>query len=162
MAKSSRLIVDIQKNVGVTCKSEGCEREATRRGLCHKHHQWLWNHGLLDPTPKLTIAEMLDKYSEPVPECGCVLWTGSWNNKFYGVLGKKNGMNYAHRVSYEVHKGPIPEGLVIMHKCDTPACINPDHLSVGTFKENMEEMSRKERHRYGVNAPGRYKQVHKK
>jgi len=72
-------------------------------------------------------------------ETGCWLWTGPTNGKGYGVfyVGTKN--RHAHRCSYEVFKGPIPDGLHILHRCHTPLCVNPAHLRAGTHQENMEE-----------------------
>ncbi len=73
------------------------------------------------------------------PNSGCWLWLRSLNNKGYGKLcglGGERSM-LAHRFSYELHKGPIPEGLVLDHKCHTPSCVNPDHLEAVTQKENM-------------------------
>ena len=54
-------------------------------------------------------------------------------------------MVYAHRVSYELERGPIPEGHDVMHACDTPLCVNPHHLSVGTRVDNMQDAARKGR-----------------
>ena len=74
----------------------------------------------------------------PEPNSGCWLWVRSLNNKGYGKLcgfGNERSV-LAHRFSYELHKGSIPDGLVLDHKCRTPACVNPDHLEAVTQKEN--------------------------
>ena len=72
-------------------------------------------------------------------DTGCWLWTGPQSDKGYGVfyIGTKN--RHAHRISYEIFKGPIPPGLHILHSCDTPLCANPAHLRAGTVKENMAD-----------------------
>ena len=89
------------------------------------------------------------KYA-PVPEAGCWLWTGGTNEHGYGIIGlgsRADGVAKAHRVSWEIHNGKIPQGLVVMHKCDTPACVNPDHLALGTMRDNSRDMSIKGRAR---------------
>ena len=61
-----------------------------------------------------------------------------------------------HRVAWEAHNAePIPEGMVVMHTCDNPACFNPNHLVVGTQQENLQDMCRKNRHRWRNHTPGR-------
>lgn len=83
----------------------------------------------------------------------CWIWNGWSGNKNYGRMsiydkGKmKNIPTLAHRVSWELHNGKIPHGIHVLHKCDNPPCVNPDHLFLGTHKDNMMDMSKKGRHR---------------
>ena len=82
---------------------------------------------------------------------GCWLWQASFAGKGYGqirVPGTRRNV-YAHRLSYELYKGPIPPGAQLLHSCDTPACVNPAHLSIGSCKDNLQDMKAKGRHLYG-------------
>lgn len=74
----------------------------------------------------------------PIPESGCWLWMGAVNKKGYGTYHPKEGLLISmHRWFYEKYKGPIPEGLVIDHKCRVRSCVNPDHLETVTNIENV-------------------------
>lgn len=79
----------------------------------------------------------------------CWLWTGAKNSKGYGHLRVGGVVTLAHRLVYEFANGPIPEGLHILHACDTPACINPHHLRAGTHQDNMRDCYNKRRHAFG-------------
>lgn len=82
----------------------------------------------------------------------CWEWQGIRNDAGYGVLSVRCGERYkqirAHRVSYELHYGPLDPEQVIMHRCDNPACVNPQHLQPGTQQENLADMVKKGRHRF--------------
>lgn len=76
---------------------------------------------------------------------GCWYWTGSLNNMGYGWFGVNRKIKLAHRVSYSLYRSSIPEGMILMHACDNPACVNPDHLKLGTMKQNTQDMISKGR-----------------
>ena len=78
----------------------------------------------------------------------CWLWAGSINNAGYGRLGP----GYAHRFAWEHFRGPIPDGLSVLHHCDRRHCVNPDHLFIGTAKDNGLDMAAKGRARKGAEA----------
>jgi len=80
---------------------------------------------------------------------GCWIWIGRLDNGGYGVMSIEGENKYAHRISYELHNGPIPPGLFVCHHCDTPACINPKHLYAGTQADNMRDMAARGRGRKG-------------
>jgi hypothetical protein len=83
------------------------------------------------------IAERLDRLSMPEPMSGCTLWIGGDNGLGYGVVWHRGGMRRAHRVAWELANGPVPDGLVLDHKCRVRCCINVDHLRAITFRENV-------------------------
>ena len=79
------------------------------------------------------------KYS--IDKAGCWIWTASRHNTGYGAIGVAgNKVSTAHRVSWMLHRGPIPDGMWVLHKCDVRACVNPDHLYLGTVKDNARDL----------------------
>jgi hypothetical protein len=84
-------------------------------------------------------------------ENGCMEWTLHRMKDGYGRIKICGQLKLAHRLSYELSVGPIPDGICVLHRCDNPPCVNPDHLFLGTRTDNSEDMVRKGRHR---GAPG--------
>jgi hypothetical protein len=68
---------------------------------------------------------------------GCWIWTGRRYTKGYGQASFRGRNIRAHRYAYEAWKGPIPAGMMVLHSCDNPPCVNPDHLRIGTARDNM-------------------------
>lgn len=114
------------------------------------------------PIRRLLIDRLYDKCI-PEPNSGCWLWLGAIlkdrdGRDSYGVIGaghQDQGIMLAHRASWICHWGPIPHGLVVRHKCDNKLCVNPEHLQLGTYADNNNDMkikgrvSRGQRH-YGA------------
>jgi hypothetical protein len=75
----------------------------------------------------------------------CWLWNASKNNYGYGRFGLKGKTVTAHRFSYSCYYGTIPNNMLVLHKCDVPSCVNPNHLFLGTSQDNMDDMRLKGR-----------------
>lgn len=78
---------------------------------------------------------------------GCWVWQGARAGHGYGTLkrGERGLTKLAHRISWELHFGAIPDGMCVCHHCDEPPCVNPDHLFLGTVKDNVGDMLEKGR-----------------
>lgn len=128
-----------------TCTYNGCEKKHYGRGFCSAHYQRWASSGSPEPKRDFPLDEIFQK--KTTRQGDCWIWRGSTSGK-YGMVRRppeKGGSLGAHRLSYMHHKGPIPDGMVVMHSCDTPRCVNPDHLSVGTWRDNMHDMIAKGR-----------------
>ena len=90
----------------------------------------------------------IEERSIPEPNSGCWLWLGSVNSRGYGTMGHRGKTAVASRLSYQVFVGD-PGDLNVLHRCDIPSCVNPEHLFVGTQQENIDDCRSKGRFRPG-------------
>lgn len=98
------------------------------------------------------MSEWLETKAIPDPNSGCWLWVGALQNSGYGhvKIPRSRKSTGAHRLSYMLHVGPIPDGMDVCHKCDTKTCVNPAHLFVGTRLENLRDCVAKGRNSRGI------------
>jgi len=95
-------------------------------------------------------ATLKERFWQKVNKCGiddCWEWTAcKYANLLYGAILAEGKKKLAHRVSWELNNGEIPEGLCVLHKCDNPICVNPNHLFLGTHLDNSRDRDAKGRH----------------
>jgi hypothetical protein len=99
-----------------------------------------------------TIRDRFDAKWTPEPFSGCWLWTGATKQHNYGIINKGArgmGVALAPRISWEIYNGEIPNGVQVLHRCDTPMCVNPDHLFLGNPRINKDDSMIKRRHNFG-------------
>jgi hypothetical protein len=130
------------------CSVECCDRIAEKRKMCRAHYQRWRSYGdEFSRTPIVDVSSLHSRFNAKVGkknENGCMEWQGESSNG-YGRFNIGKITIAAHRISYEINVGAIPEGLFVCHKCDNPSCVNTEHLFVGTHQDNMQDMINKGR-----------------
>jgi HNH endonuclease len=121
------------------------------RGWCNRHYR-RWQKARIGPRPHqvgpipLAATERIWRHVLPEPNSGCWLYVGgARNDQGYGGISDGRRKVSAHRVMWESIHGLIPEGMCILHRCDVTACVNPAHLFLGTYQDNMDDAVRKGR-----------------
>jgi hypothetical protein len=132
------------------CSVPGCNGVYEAAGYCGRHYMAFRRHG--DPTApvqqQLHGQTVEERYWFRVKKGrGCWEWTGAHNPKGYGVMRVGESARLAHRIAYEQAYGKVPLGLHVMHRCDNPGCVRPDHLTAGTIADNNADMQAKGRAR---------------
>jgi hypothetical protein len=144
------------------CIFEGCDRRATRRGLCNKHYQRVVFRGeTLPPLSEWHVRRSLrERFYEKTREADsvrdgmttpCVHWTGSKDKNGYGRIGvgskadKTKRNELSHRIAWILEHGELDDSICVLHKCDNPQCVNVEHLFLGTKTDNNRDMVAKGR-----------------
>ena len=136
------------------CIVDDCDGQVVARGWCRKHYQRWWQHGdtevtlrrYFDRAMSLEDRLLVDRIVDEVT--GCWNWGGA-TTRGYGIIDWQGFDSYVHRAAYSVWIGPIPDNMLVRHKCDNRKCINPKHLEVGTHLDNMQDMRDRRRSQIG-------------
>lgn len=132
----------------VLCSFKGCFGKVLSKGLCGAHYQHQRQGKELAPLQKQYhgLSER-DRFFKRVGklDSGCWVWLGSLNTGYGQFRTNEGRIILAHRFSFLLHNDTAIDGLVVMHKCDNPKCVNPEHLALGTQADNVLDMQLKGR-----------------
>lgn len=137
------------------CKHPGCKKLNEIGEYCVKHYQRYKKYGRTDDSVLKNLKSVSPKKriwlcSELDLETGCWIWQKGKSKDGYGQFSFKNRNYRAHWVAYRLYVGPIPRGMLVLHRCDSPACVNPKHLFLGDNATNMADMVQKNRQVKGI------------
>ena len=121
-----------------SCSFEDCKKPRTSHGYCAMHAKRFRLYGDASFT-QVILGDDLSRFLTKVNKTStCWEWVGTCSAKGYGRFSQGGQTREAHRVSYVMHKGQIPNGMQIDHICHNPPCVNPEHLRIVTPKQNVE------------------------
>lgn len=136
-------------NKGRVCCAPNCCEPARCGGKCIAHYQRFRRYNGFDLPPKPTARERFEEKCQPIPELGCWAWTHFKRPDGYGEMTYKGRARYAQKVAWDLFRGPIPKNLHVLHTCDNRWCVNPDHLFLGTNRDNVNDKLAKGRQPWG-------------
>jgi hypothetical protein len=123
------------------CDQSWCDRKHYAKGYCFAHYKRMRAGSNMDARFQARLPDE-EKFWERVRKSdGCWEWTAGKAAAGYGIIRYRGTDHLAHRVSYELKIGPIPEGMQIDHKCHNRACVNPEHLRIATDGLNQQNRS---------------------
>ncbi len=125
------------------CQAGGCSKKAIAKGLCPAHYKRMRLYGNPNVVKQhqlhgLSLEERFWAYT--AKSSGCWLWIGTRDRRGYGRLMLKGVPLLASRLSWHLHNGDIPLKKYVLHTCDNPSCVNPNHLYIGDQTDNMTDM----------------------
>jgi hypothetical protein len=136
------------------CSFESCDRKCEYQELCRGHYGQRYRGQPLSPLkPRFRRVDDLETFfwDRVVKSPDCWGWAGKKLNLGYGQIKFRGAVSLAHRYSFELVNGPIPEGAVIDHLCHNANCVRPDHLRIATHTQNMQNLKGAKSHsRSGV------------
>lgn len=135
-----------KENTIVYCGVGGMKRKCKTCDTAARHKRQPLTTGTCGVGARMNQVDRFMRQVVPIPIAGCWMWSGAINGREgYGQImfdGRRQG---AHRVAVQIFKGPIPDGMFVLHHCDTPGCVNPEHLYVGSLSDNSSDRERRGR-----------------
>lgn len=143
-----------QKFCSIACRGKACRgkeiksckrcgKTMTQQEYTHFKRNIYCSHACALKSQERPIEERFWEKVKKTSECW--LWTAAVDRKGYGRIGLGPDLLGAHRYSWELAYGPIPDGMAVLHHCDNPLCVRPEHLWLGTIADNNRDMIKKGR-----------------
>lgn len=132
-AEMPRVVDGVNGVNRLACRHPACDQPITRLAFCEDHF-------VLSK-----LDEALHKKGWTVTETGCWEWAGTRHREGYGFVHSLGQLRRAHRAAWMVWVGPVADGVAVLHRCDNPPCIRPEHLFLGSQADNVADMKQKGR-----------------